>query len=1075
MPIFAFTDIEGSTALWERHQTAMGPIIARHYALLEEGVATFGGRIIKRTGDGIFALFPDGAPGAPSAALACAVELQQRFQNEPWPVIGELRVRMAFHRGEAEEVAGDYYGPTANRTARLMALGWGGQILVSEELRKYAAPPEGAQWLDFGLHQIKDLPEPQRVFGLLHPQLKLKEFPPLKSLSNRPHNLPEQLAPFFGRETELREIAQRLEGRGRLLTLLGGGGMGKSRLAIAFAMEQLGRFRHGVHRVVLESLSSPDGLTDRIADSLKIGLYRSRDVREQLLEYLGDKEILLILDPCERVAVGAGLLSEILEQCPGVRILACSRRRLNVRGETVLAVAGLPSPEKGAAWETEPAARVFAQQVESFQPGFAWKPEDGPAFGKICRALHGMPLGLELAAGWLRSMPLAALAERLEKAPGLLFSPRQDLPKAHRSLKELFESSWILLEENEQNALAELTVFDGGFTQADAQQVLHIPPEVLAALADLCLVDILPEGRYRLQEGNRQFAAQKLDGKPSRKEEALNLHARHFCRIFKERERNLLGPDQARAVAELKRVHRDLLRAWDRACDRAWMRELAHAARGAGLYADICGLTREWEPRLARALQYWEGTLVGLPEGMGNEESLSAHAALLAGLANFAFSLGRTVEALDKMEKAQSFWRRAGNRDGAAYSLVRLALFWGPEDDRRRGALEEAAALYQSLGDQNGAAWARRNLGYQLCQQGNAREGRPLVEESLDIFRKVGNVREIAWSLNSLGQAALDEGRTADGGKALKEARDIFLGVGDWENAGWTVNRLGRAALKERRFDEAGALLEESLKLFGLIRQVRGRAQALRGLCEAFAAQGNLNNAFLVVDKAVAEAEAAGDHAGQAAALRQKGQLLAGQQRYEEALEPLKAAEEAFVRAGSSHGQALALESQALVRIAQSQLGSARGALEQACQLHAQGGSPDGEARVCVRLGDLDALEGRPRGGEGWYVRAVKVSRLGKPGDYTLGAFLGLAVLLNRQGRRLEALHLTLICERSLIEGMMAPSDPEFYAELAARCANVLNQIASKLMRSVIDEARERMGKEDARAVLKEALGRNWI
>src|SRR5665213_1707074 len=195
MPVFCFTDIEGSTGLWEKHQDAMGPLIARHYAILQQGVTSHGGRIIKTTGDGIFAIFPDETGDSPSAALECALDLQHRLQGEVWPVIGELRVRMAFHSGHAEEVAGDYFGPTANRTARLMSLGWGGQILVSEDLRKQAQLPTGAEWLDLGVHQVKDLPEPQHIFSLAHPALKLREFPPLKSLSNRPHNLPEQLSP----------------------------------------------------------------------------------------------------------------------------------------------------------------------------------------------------------------------------------------------------------------------------------------------------------------------------------------------------------------------------------------------------------------------------------------------------------------------------------------------------------------------------------------------------------------------------------------------------------------------------------------------------------------------------------------------------------------------------------------------------------------------------------------------------------------------------------------------------------------------------------------------------------------
>lgn len=491
MPVFAFTDIEGSTGLWEKHQEAMGPVIARHYAILEKSVAAHGGKIIKKTGNGIFAIFPDEDGQTPSAALACALDLQRRFQDEDWPLIGELRVRMGFHCGQAEELGGDYYGPTANRTARFMSLGWGGQILVSEDLRRQAALPPGAAWADLGVHQVKDLPEPQHVFSLTHPSLSLQEFPPLKSLSNRPHNLPEQLSGFLGRKAELRQLAGLLhDPQRRLITLLGGGGMGKSRLAIQGALENLAAFKHGVTRVGLRALDSPDELAARIAEALKIGVYRQKDPREQLLDYLGGKQTLLILDPCERLAGRTELLTELLQACPGLRILACSRRRLDLRGEVVMELRGLDFPEApGADLAGSDCGQLFVREVRALLPGYSLKPEDQLSFLRLCKALRGMPLGLELAAGWMRSAPLKVLAERLEKDPRFLSSTRADLPPAHRSLKALFESAWAQLGEVERKALAGLAVFGGGFSLAAAQRACQVGPELLMGLVEQGLLE----------------------------------------------------------------------------------------------------------------------------------------------------------------------------------------------------------------------------------------------------------------------------------------------------------------------------------------------------------------------------------------------------------------------------------------------------------------------------------------------------------------------------------------------------------------------------------------------------------
>jgi len=1075
MPVFAFTDIEGSTGMWEKYQDAMGPIIAKHYAILDHSIPEYGGRIVKKTGDGVFAVFPDELGNGPSRSLECALELQRRFQAEAWPIIGELRVRMGFHCGKAEEMAGDYYGPTANRTARFMSLGWGGQILVSEDLRKLAHLPTGAEWLDLGVHQVKDLPEPQHVFSLAHPSLFQREFPPLKSLSNRPHNLPEQLSPFVGRERELKAVAELLtQPHGRLVTLLGGGGMGKTRLAIQAGLANLAGFKHGACFVGLHGLASPDQLPGRLAQSLKMGLYRDKDPKEQLLEYLKDKSLLLILDPCERLASGGGLISELLEACPGLRVLACSRRRLNLRGESVVEVRGLDYPAAAEGLEHCDAAQFFVQRVQSSLPGFSLKPGDRGAFLRLCRVLRGMPLGLELAGSWLRSLQLPALAERLEKDPRFLASTREDLPEAHRSLKGLFESAWALLSDVEKRTLGDLSVFGNGFTQAAAQLVFRVRPETLSALTDQCLVEAAEGGRYAVVPAARIFAAVKLDENPARRDEALDLHARYFCRFLKEREKSMLGYEQGKAVAELRQDFADIQRGWDRAVAQGWHRELGQAARCVGLYTDMQGLARDWEPRMQRALQLWDGSPVSSPGNLAREESLSAHASLLANQANYLFSLGRGVDARAAMEKSVSLFKQAGNRGGAAYALVRVAVFLGPEDERRRPALEEAANLYTALDDANGAAWARRNLGYLYCLQGKAKEGKPMVEESLAVFRKVGNLREIAWSLNSLGQVALESGHAEEGEKGLREARDIFIGLGDLETAAWTLNRLGRAAMQQRRWPEAQASLEEGLRLFESVRNFRGRALTMRSLCELFAGQGSLDLAYQVVDKTIAEALAAGDWAGQAGAQMQKGQLMAGQGNYEEAMELMQAAEAAFVKGGSKLGQALAMEAQGCARLKQGKLGFTRTLFEGACQVFNTAGMMDGEARLCVRIGDLDGEEARPKSGENWYQRAVKLSRQSKPGDYSLGGLLGLAVLFHKAGRKLEALHLALVCERAIKLRMLPPSEPEFYAELGPRSEAVLALIGSKLMNSVIEEARAKIAQEDPRALLKDCLEKYW-
>jgi class 3 adenylate cyclase/predicted ATPase len=1062
MPIFAFTDIEGSTGLWEKHQGGMGPIIARHYAILDELTPRFGGKTIKKTGDGIFALFPDPQAGQACAALDWALECQRRFQGQVWPVVGELRVRMALHKGEAEEMDGDYYGPTANRTARLMSLGWGGQILASEDLQRVAVLPEGARWADLGVHQVKDLPEPQPVFGLLHPDLALRDFPALKSLSSRPHNFPEDLSPFVGRERELREIASLLtRPQSRLISLVGLPGAGKSRLAARAAIEQLGSFKHGAYLV---EGAGNWGLPAAVAAAVKLSLYKEQDALAQVLAYLKDRSLLLVLDPADGVALDA--LRALLEGCPGLRILACARRRLHVPGETVLKVGGLDLPGPGGdVFAVNPCAQLFLHEAQAVQPGFAFAPDDGPALAKLCRALRGSPLGLELAAGALRTTPLKAIAERVTQEPRFLVWERPGRPAAHHSLQAQFEASWAQLNELERKALTGLAVFSGSFNVAAAQRVLGMGTDALSGLSESGLLEAAGGGRFALPEVPRLFAALKLEADPAWRDQALDQHGRYFLRLLKERERALGGYDQAKALAELREDYPNLPRAFDRGLLRAWAPDLAQAARAVGVYAAMQGLSREWEPRLERALTLWEA----LP-GVAPDEVQRSLSGLLAALADTAFTLGRGAQARERMDKSLALARKGGFKAGAAYALVRLAVFMGPEDERRRPALEEAAMIYAGLSDTNGVAWARRNLGYFLCLQGRAAEGQPLLRESLEVFKKVGNARELAWSLNSLGQAALEAGDKENGLAQLRDARAKFMDLGDLETAGWTLIRLGRAGIALERWDAAVRDLDESLGIFGRLRHVRGRAQALRLLCDAMASQGRLADAAQAVDRAIGEAQSAGDASGQAAALLQKAQLQSGQGALDAALESLDAAHACFAKAGNEAGGAQVLEAQANLWVQKDELRAAREQLEKAFERYGQLGQRDGEARVAVRLGDLDAAEGKPGTGEGWYTRALKLSRLHKPGDYSLGALLGLASIAHKQGRKLEALHMALLAERGLATRMMPPSEPEFYADLKPRCEAVLAQVATKLLGSVIEEARAKMAKQDARALLKEAL-----
>jgi class 3 adenylate cyclase len=354
---FLFTDIAGSTQLWERLPAAMKVALERHDAILHEAIAACAGHVVKSTGDGLMAVFPTAAAGV-TASLAA----QQALRDEPWRETGPLRVRMGLHAGDAEQRGDDYFGPTINRTARIMAAGHGNQVLLSAAAAALAADrlPDGASLKELGEFRLKDLGRAERVFQLLHPALEA-DFPPLTTMDRGAANLPIQAAPFVGRGKELAEVRERIVDPSiRLLTLTGPGGTGKTSLAVRAASDELDRFRDGVAFVDLATIRDADALLLAIARVVGVGETRDRSLRQQLADRLRDRQMLLLLDNFEQVTAAAGVTTELLTDCPDVTLLVTSREALHVRAEHVYAVPPMALPPVGR-------GRVSADLVEGYE------------------------------------------------------------------------------------------------------------------------------------------------------------------------------------------------------------------------------------------------------------------------------------------------------------------------------------------------------------------------------------------------------------------------------------------------------------------------------------------------------------------------------------------------------------------------------------------------------------------------------------------------------------------------------------------------------------------------------------
>jgi predicted ATPase/class 3 adenylate cyclase len=584
-----FTDIEGSTRLWETDGVRMRPALAAHDALVREAVARHHGTIVKTTGDGVHAVF-----AAAADAVSMMVDLAQRVQDPAATTGLALKLRLGAHCGAEEWRGGDYYGRDVNRAARIMSVAHGGQLLVSQAVVDRVGPnwPAAVSARSLGRVRLRDLAEPQAVYQLLHPALRA-DFPALRSLEATPNNLPQQLNRFIGRQAEMAEVATLLEEH-RLVTLLGLGGLGKSRLAVQLAAEVMDRFPDGVWLVELAGVEEAGMVGHVLALVLGVREEPGRQLAESLLLALSDRRAMIVLDNCEHVlAAAAQWAKRLLVHSPGLKILATSREVLHVAGEAVFAVQPLRMPvANGDGWQSEPvsgpdpqrvdqlldhdAVRLFIDRARTAHAGFVLDAGAAEAVAAICTCLDGIPLALELAAARVRALSVRQIADRLDQRLRLLVTPDPTVAPRQRTLSALIDWSYNLLGLDDQRAFAGLSVFAGGWTLEAAEAVLPaaglVDPEGvverLASLVEKSLVvrDQATE-RYRYLETVRLFAKQQLDRLAQEAVPALleRRHAEYYLQLAEAAGGALSGPDGSRGMARLDADRDNLVAAHQRA------------------------------------------------------------------------------------------------------------------------------------------------------------------------------------------------------------------------------------------------------------------------------------------------------------------------------------------------------------------------------------------------------------------------------------------------------------------------------------------------------------------------------
>ena len=805
---FLFTDIEGSTRLWETRREEMSAALAGHDALLREIMERHGGYVFKTVGDAFCVTF-----SSASEAVGAALDIQR----ELIPALTSglpLRVRAALHTGTAQERAGDYFGPNVNRVARLM-IGAGGQTLLSQTTEALVREtlPAGAGLRDMGLHHLKDLLRPEQIFQLLHAALHA-DFPPLKSLDALPHNLPEQLTSFVGREALLSQVKARL-GTVRLLTLTGSGGGGKTRLALQAAADLLEHYPDGVWLVEMAALSDPALVAQTVAAVLGVREQPGRTVTESLAEYLKPRTLLLILDTCEHLVEGCAPLADaLLRTCPSLRILATSRAPLGVAGENIEAIPPLSlpdvgrltpgSPEFAAALMRGEATSLFLDRALAVSPSFAVTPGNAAPLLDICRRLDGIPLAIELAAARVKVLSVEQIAARLDDRFRLLADKnrRTDLP--HRqTLRAMIDWSFDLLTPPEQTLLRRLSVFAGGWTLEAAEAICsgdgadedeideYDVLDLLSQLVDKSLV--LPTethgaARYRLLESVREYAREKRAEVPAEAAPLADKHGEWFANWAENAAALSTGEAQAEWLARTESEHDNLRSAL------AWSLKQTDpevSLRLAGF------LWRFWTVRgYLQEGRHWLALALALPVP---EAPTAARAKALSSAGSLAWSQG--------------------------------------DYDAARALLEESLAVRRSLSDTQGIADALNNLGNVAADIGEYAAARELLEESLASMRTLGDSEGIAATVSNLARVAFWSGDFETAQTLFEESLAADQKRGDeWGRAN-SLCGLALLSVRSEEFEAASQQLTESAALRQTLSDTEGQIECLEAFSALAAAQ----------------------------------------------------------------------------------------------------------------------------------------------------------------------------------------------------------------------------------------------
>jgi predicted ATPase/class 3 adenylate cyclase len=844
---FLFTDIEGSTALWDTKPGWMEKAQATAHHIVTDTVTMYLGVVFKELGDGICAAF-ESAP----TALHAAREAQAALTREDWGSEQPVRVRMAVHTGTAFPTNDDYVGPPLNRCARLLDAGHGGQILVSSttaELIRSELQGE-SDLLPLGSFRLPGLSEPEEIYQLVGPGLP-ERFPVLRAPATRRTNLPLYSSSFVGRTQALQEASELLE-KSRLLTLIGPGGAGKTRLAVQLAGRLVDQYRDGVWLVDLAPIRDPDLVIAAAAESLGVARRPTGSLTHAVLDHLRSQTVLVILDNCEHVIEAAAAFADTaLRAAPGLTLLATSREGLGVDGEQRWPVPPLEIPAADATGDRllgNEAIQLFADRGSQARPGFAVDAGNIDTVARICRNLDGIPLAIELGTARLKTLTLEDLADRIEDRFDLISGGTRTALPRHQTLQAVFDWSLDLLEPDERSLFRILSVFAGGFTLEAAEGVARPDLDVLDLLDRLVDKSLViaqiddSEARYRLLETLRRYGEMAL-AEQDKAEAVANRHAAYFS-AFAEQARRGLRHDQS-WYARLDSDHDNLRKAL------GWALQVpdgaptaARIATGLREFWQVRGHWREGQrwidlclersDRLDTALRGHLDHAAGVISAMRRdyaraiphlESALEAFrttgksgdiADALFDLAQAAARHGKHARAKMLLSECRPLYEAEGNKTGVAEAgcvLAQVAVFCG-EHDIAEAEGTDARDRFRRLGDQYGEAWVQSVLGELAYSRNELDEAERLFKEAATLAEEIEIPQFVANGLQGMGDVASARGSCRGAEQFLAASLRINRRIGDTLFVAGVIASLAETQARCENYHRAARLwgLEERLR-----------------------------------------------------------------------------------------------------------------------------------------------------------------------------------------------------------------------------------------------------------------------